>query len=96
MKIIYIYHKNFYAAIKAAYMHLKLQIPENLKDIKDKYSREGHFYYLGIDGELNEIYLLYSKKNSYMLRNLLNSFASLYSDEVIIIDLDNKYKKERW
>ncbi|GEM_PF-1471970 len=90
MKIIYIYKKNPYAAITAAYVHLKLNIPENLKNIQNNYSKEGYFYYLGLDEGLNEVYLLYISKNSYILKNLLNGFANIYDEEVVIIDLDNK------
>ncbi|HZK58195.1 MAG TPA: DUF3189 family protein [Clostridia bacterium] len=85
MKIIYVFNKNSYAAIKAAYLHLKLDFPEDFKDIVNCYSEEGSFYYLGIDIELNEIYLLRSSKCNYILKNLLKGFSNLYNKEILII-----------
>ena len=49
MKIIYVFNKNSHAAIKAAYLHLKLDIPGNFREIVSSYNEEGNFYYLGID-----------------------------------------------
>ncbi len=95
MKIIYLYNKNAYAAFKAAYAHLKLRTYEDMTYIKNNYNEEGNFYYLGTDVELNEVYLLYSKKNNYILKNLLQGFSSLYDEEILIMDLDNKHGKER-
>lgn len=88
MKIIYLYNKN-------AYAHLKLRTYEDMTYIKNNYNEEGNFYYLGTDVELNEVYLLYSKKNNYILKNLLQGFSSLYDEEILIMDLDNKHGKER-
>ncbi|MCK9267892.1 MAG: DUF3189 family protein [Alkaliphilus sp.] len=85
MKIIYVFNKNSYAAIKAAYLHLKLDISENFKDIVNIYNEEGNFYYLGIDAELNEIYLLYSRKYNYILKNLLGGFSDLYNEKTLVI-----------
>lgn len=85
MKIIYVFNKNSYAAIKAAYVHLKLDISKNFKDIVNNYNEEGNFYYLGTDIELNEVYLLYSSKCNPILKNLLKSFANLYNEEVLLI-----------
>lgn len=85
MKIVYMFNKNPYAAIMAAYVHLKLDFPKDIKYIKNDY-REGYFYYLGIDKELNEVYLLYSSKNRIILKNLLKGFADLYEEEVLVID----------
>ena len=85
MKIIYVFNKNFYAAIKAAYLHLKLDISGDLKDVIDNYNEEGHFYYLGIDIELNEVYLLHSSKCNYILKNLLEGFSNLYGEEILVI-----------
>ncbi len=85
MKIIYVFNKNSYAAIKAAYIHLKLDIPKNFRYIIDNYNEEGNFYYLGIDAELNEVYLLYSSKCNLILKNLLNGFSNLYNEEISII-----------
>lgn len=90
MKKIYIYKKDPYAAIQAAYGHLKLDLPNNLKEIKNIYNKEGHFYYLGIDEDLNEVYLLYSNKRGAILKNLLNGFAHLYNEDVELIDLEKK------
>lgn len=94
MKIIYLYNKNVYAALKAAYTHLKLKIPIEIKNIKHKYNEKGHFYYIGMDIELNEIYLLKSRKNNYILKNLLQGFSNLYDEEILIVDSD-KFLKER-
>ena len=85
MKIIYVFNKNSHAAIKAAYLHLKLDIPGNFREIVSSYNEEGNFYYLGIDTELNEIYLLYSSKYNYILKNLLGGFSDLYNEEVLVI-----------
>lgn len=85
MKIIYVFNKNSYAAIKAAYLHLKLDISENFRYVVDSYNEEGNFYYLGIDTELNEIYLLYSSKYNYILKNLLWGFSDLYNEEILVI-----------
>ncbi len=85
MKIIYVFNKNFYAAVKAAYLHLKLDFPENLEDTINSYNEEGNFYYLGVDIELNEIYLLHSSKCNYILKNLLRGFSNLYNEEILII-----------
>ena len=85
MKIIYVFNKNSYAAIKAAYLHLKLDISENFRDVVDSYNEEGNFYYLGIDTELNEVYLLYSSKYNYILKNLLGGFSDLYNEEILVI-----------
>ena len=85
MKIIYVFNKNSYAAIEAAYLHLKLDIPENFKEIVSAYNEEGNFYYLGIDAELNEIYLLYSSKYNHILKNLLGGFSDLYDEETLVI-----------
>lgn len=84
MKIIYVFNKNFYAAVEAAYLHLRLDIP---KDIMNIYNEEGNFYYLGIDTELNEIYLLYSSKYNYILKNLLEGFSDLYGEKILTIYL---------
>ncbi len=84
MKIIYVFNKNFYAAIGAAYLHLRLDIP---KDIMNIYNEEGNFYYLGIDMELNEVYLLYSSKYNYILKNLLEGFSDLYGEKILTIYL---------
>lgn len=89
MKIIYVYNKNFYAAIKAAYMHLKLNIPEDIEHLNKIYNKEGEFFYLGLDENLNEVYLLYSKKNSYILENLLKGLAHMYRDEIKVINNEN-------
>lgn len=85
MKIIYVFNKNSYAAIKAAYLRLKLGIPPNFNGIIDSYKEEGRFYYLGVDMELNEVYLLHSNKCNYILKNLLKGFSNLYGEEVFVI-----------
>jgi len=90
MKIIYVYKKNLYAALIAAYTDLKLEIPQSIEYISDIYNKEGYFYYLGIDEKLNQVYLLYSRKNSYILENLLNGFAHLYDEEIKVINPENK------
>ena len=82
MKIIYVSNKSFYAAVEAAYLHLKSDIPENITNV---YNEEGNFYYLGVDRELNEIYLLYSSKYNYILKNLLEGFSDLYDEKILTI-----------
>jgi len=90
MKIIYVYNKKPKLVIMAAYAHLKLDIHENLKYIDIKYRKEGYFCYLGIDEDLNEIYLLYSNKRGPILKNLLNGIAHICNEEVKVIDLEKK------
>ncbi len=84
MKIIYI-KKNSYAAAEAAYMHLKSDVSENFRNIVGSCCDEGHFYYLGIDAELNEIYLLYCNKCTIILKNLLESLSDLFNEEILVI-----------
>lgn len=85
MKIVYVFNKNFYAAVKAAYLHLKLDFPASFEDIINSYNEEGNFNYLGVDIESNEIYLLRSSKCNYILKNLLKGFSNLYNEEILII-----------
>ena len=85
MKIIYVFNKKFYAAVKAAYLHLELDIPKNFRNIINNYNEEGNFYYLGMDTELNEVYLLHSKKCNHILKNLLKGFSNLYNEETLVI-----------
>jgi len=89
MKIIYLYKKDRYAAIMAAYTHLNFSSMEDFKFI-DQYKKEGYFYYLGMDEEFNEVYLLYSKKRGPILKNLLKGFAHICDEEIKVIDLDYK------
>jgi len=90
MKIIYVYKKNLHGVITAAYRDLKLDIVDEFKYIDNIYTKEGHFYYLGIDEKLNQIYLLNSNKSGYMLENLLNGLAHIYNDEIKVINPKNK------
>ncbi len=94
MKIIYVYKKKSYAAIIAAYVHLKLNTSKQSNNIKHKNNKEGHFLYLGIDQELNEVYLLNSSKPGPILKNLLNGFANLYNEKILVIELENNYNKK--
>lgn len=95
MKIICLCKKDPCAAIIAAYGHLKINGDAIPNQIKDSHKKEGHFYYLGLDEKLNEVYFLYSSKGNYILENLLKGFAHLYDEEVRIINLENNLK-ERW
>lgn len=88
MKIIYLYRKNAYAAIMAAYAHLKLNIPKDLVHMREGYGQEGYFFYLGMDEDFNEVYLLYSERRGLILTNLLNGFATLYNQHIKIFDLN--------
>ena len=89
MKIIYVYKKDPYAAIMAACAHLKLNVDHKPKLVNNKFKKEGYFFYLGIDEELNEVYLLYSRKNGYILNNLLIGFGHIYGEKVMIINTEN-------
>jgi len=88
MKIIYLYRRNAYAAIMAAYAHLKLNAPKNLDYVRESYRKEGYFFYLGMDEDFNEVYLLYSERKGLILTNLLHGFAALYHQNIKIIDLN--------
>ena len=85
VKIVYIFDKNSYAAAKAAYIHLRLNFSENFKSIIDNCIKKNDFYYLGVDAELNEIYLLYSNKCSFILKNLLQGLSDLYNEKILVI-----------
>lgn len=84
MRMIYIYRYNDYAAITAAYLHLKMnteqiQVQSKLQPMK--------LYYVGIDEELKEIYLLkYTIKKS-ILMNILQGIGNIFNEDVVIQDL---------
>ncbi|AKL95605.1 hypothetical protein CACET_c21590 [Clostridium aceticum] len=87
MKIIYVYKKNVYAAYKAAYLHLKLDensIPhEGLREI----NREVKPYYIGLDEDLNEVYIADGGRNLTIYRNVMEGLSSIYGEEIKIIDI---------
>lgn len=85
LKIIYATRNNSYAALEAAYLHLNIE-SELEKDIIGLESMR--FYYLGLDYESNEVYIINYYKNKHIFRNIVNGFAKLYDKNVLIVDLD--------
>ena len=85
MKIIYTTKKDNYAAVKAAYLHLNLTSELNEEDI---YIEPMRFYYLGLDKEDNEIYVVNYYKNKHIYKNIVEGLARLYNQGVLIVDID--------
>ncbi|KAB3533168.1 DUF3189 family protein [Alkaliphilus serpentinus] len=85
MKYIYIYRKNDYAALLAAYLRLKN------KTISTNQIKFG-ILFLGIDEELNEVYIVKYRRNPQVLINLLKGIGEIYREELKIIDL-GKYDR---
>lgn len=83
MKNIYIYRHNDYAAIRAAYLRLKIpkEIPRviPLKTMK--------LYFIGVDENLEEVYLLKYAIKKTILINILMGIGEIFNEEIYIIDL---------
>lgn len=90
MKILYIYKKNMYAALEAAYIHLKLDVfllNTMEYDLGRKY-KQNTLHYIGMDEEYNEVYVINYGRNIKIFKNIINSFGQLYKEEIKIIALE--------
>ncbi|ARE87963.1 DUF3189 family protein [Clostridium formicaceticum] len=87
MKIVYVYKKNVYAAYKAAYLHLKLDANALSQEVLKKANREVKPYYLGVDEDLNEVYVADGGRNLTIYKNVIEGLASIYGEEIKIIDI---------
>lgn len=85
MKIIYIFRNNDYAAILAAYIHLKMKIPSKIQQAPLKKMR---LYYIGIDEEQKEVYLLKYSMKKHILMNILVGIGDIFNEGVKIIELE--------
>ncbi|KAB3538560.1 DUF3189 family protein [Alkaliphilus pronyensis] len=86
MKYIYVFKKNDYAALLAAYIHLKM----DYKHIKTKAIEPMKLFFMGIDHKLNEVYIIKSSCKIKILINILNGLATIFNHSIIIINL-SKY-----
>jgi hypothetical protein len=84
MKIIYIFKRNDYAATLAAYLHLKKKMPE--EKTKPKFEKM-QLYFMGVDHNLAEIYLLKYPNKKHILMNILQGIGDIFKEEIKIIDL---------
>lgn len=84
MKIIYIYRKWDYAAILAAYLHLKGNPPHKTENYTLEIMKP---YYIGLDEKGREIYLLKYKAKKEILVNILYGLGDIFNEEIKIIDL---------
>lgn len=85
MKIIYTYKKNIYAAYEAAYLHLGLDtklMPKTKNIIK-----EIKLYYLGLDEDLNEVYIANVGRKVKIFNNVIMGLSNIYGEEIKIINL---------
>lgn len=78
MKYIYIYKKNDYAALLAAYLHLGSKSPTEVID---------GINFMGIDKNLHEVYLLKYSSNKLVLTNLLKGIGEVFKDDIKVIDI---------
>jgi len=85
LKIIYTTKKDNYAAVKAAYTHLQLNQEISEQDINMEPMR---FYYLGLDRDGNEIYVINYYKDKHIYKNIVEGLARIYEDNVLIVDMD--------
>ncbi|MBM7614568.1 DUF3189 family protein [Alkaliphilus hydrothermalis] len=84
MKIIYIFRNNDYAAILAAYIHLKINIPPNLEQAPLKKMK---LYYMGVDEEQRQVYLLKYSMKKHILMNILHGVGNIFNEGIRIIEL---------
>jgi len=86
MRIIYTYKKNRYAAYKAAYLHLGIDINliGNTKDIKEDIKP----YYLGLDKDLNEVYISNSGRNTNIFNNIILGLSNIYNEDIKTINFN--------
>ncbi|SES65041.1 Protein of unknown function [Natronincola peptidivorans] len=87
MKIVYAYKKNIYAAYRAAYLHLSLNpqlIPKSRRELMRSHENIKP-YYLGIDEDLNEIYIASCGRNYTIFQNAMEGIGRIYGEEVQII-----------
>lgn len=90
MKIIYAYKGNIYAAYSAAYLRLKLD-PALLNGIQNQLEdkhKEIKPYYLGLDEDLNEIYIANYGKNPTIFKNTMEGLGKLYEEEIKVITVN--------
>lgn len=84
MKIFYVYQKNYYAAILAAYIHLGIN---NSHPYKNIYIDKMQYKYCGISRSLDEIYIANCGKNKEIFINLLEGWGKINDIELKIFDL---------
>lgn len=87
MKIILAYNRNNYAAFQAAYLRLKLD-PSLLERIKKIFKANANAiqpYYLGLDKDLNEVYIVNCGKDPIIFKNSIEGLGKIYGEEVEVI-----------
>lgn len=86
MKIVYIFRNNDYAAILAAYIHLKINIPTRFQQRIPLEKMK--LYYMGVDEEQKEVYLLKYSMKKHILMNILQGIGNIFNEGVRIIELE--------
>ncbi|MCC5911885.1 MAG: DUF3189 family protein [Clostridiaceae bacterium] len=96
MKIIYAYKKNIYAALKAAYLHLKLQEDgiSRSKEALEKMHHQIKPHYIGLDENLNEVYVANYGRKKEIFNNVIKGLGNMYEEEVEIINLTKEEEQD--